>query len=105
MSDTLTTRNATAWVDVHGIVSVSPTCPPDELAIATGDAHVLWHHIDTLARRADLTDGSTVYVVPGFCPRAPIEVKARLCQAFAHALVRAGMTVSTDLAPLDGRVA
>lgn len=93
-----------AWCDFGGRIQVDLTAPADEVELATGEAHVLWHWIDEMAVRGQGCDGP-VWFVPGFKPADGLHEKAAAAQRFAAALEQAGRTVAALLAPPAEEVA
>lgn len=87
--------------DFWGRISVQVTPTNDDLQIAAGLPHLLWHWIEEHAVRG-VSAGVPTWFVPGFCANASLAAKSDAARAFAAALERAGRSIEALLAPPDG---
>lgn len=100
---------AVAWCTYDGQIHVGPYAPPDEVWLAEGNAHVLWHWIEELAVRdggdpgACGRAGGTEWYVPHFDLGATLQHRADAAMNFGAALAEAGRTILPCTAPPAGR--
>lgn len=94
-------NTAVAWCELDGTIHVAPISPHDELELANGQAHVLWHWIELLADG----DGLGPWRVPGLAQAEGLPAKAAAAQRFAALLVERGMAIRSHLAAPPEHVA
>ena len=93
---------AVAWCTYDGQIHVGQFAPPDEVWLAEGNAHVLWHWIEELAVRGQGVNAGH-WLVPHFDLGATLQQRADAAIAFGHALAEAGRTILPCTAPPAGR--
>jgi hypothetical protein len=95
---------AVAWCGYDGRIGVDLEAPGDDLALAEGLPHVLWHWIEELAVRGTGTRAEA-WFVPGITPCAPIQARADAARLFAWNLDQAARGARSLLPPPQGESA
>lgn len=83
---------AVAWCGIDGQISVTPTVPEHQVALATGEALVLWHWIEELAARGTGMEAGH-WLVPGITADADLDTRFQAALAFSRKLTEAGRSI------------
>jgi hypothetical protein len=92
---------AVAWCNEDGLIGVDFDAPGDNLALAEGLPHVLWHWIEELAVRGAGTRAGA-WFVPGITACASIQARADAARLFAWNLDQAARGARSLLARPEG---